>query len=88
MNKGFNNKRRYLTASVAALLLGMVTSQDSLISNQATQNFTVAAKFQLDTGMFFYDKLDTKGHILERIQKFYPMPPDAVCNGTTYGDFL
>jgi hypothetical protein len=52
------------------------------------QNFTVAAKFQLDTGMFFYDKLDQQGHILERIQKFYPIPPTPVCNSTTYGDFL
>lgn len=25
---------------------------------------------------------------MERIEKFYPLPPQAVCNATTYGDFL
>jgi hypothetical protein len=41
-----------------------------------------------DTGMLFYDKLDLNGHIVERIEKFYPIPPVAECNQTTYGDFL
>ena len=38
--------------------------------------------------MLFYDKLDFQGHILERIEKFYPLPPESVCNVTNYGQFL
>jgi hypothetical protein len=48
----------------------------------------VAAKFQLDTGTLFYDKLDFQGRIIERIEKFYPIPPTPECNQTTYGQFI
>jgi hypothetical protein len=47
----------------------------------------VAAKFMADLGILFYDKLDTQGHIVERIEKFYPLPPVGQCNQTTFGDF-
>ena len=50
-------------------------------------NFTVASKFMVDTGMLFYDKLDLQGHIIERIEKFYPIPPIGECNSTTFGEF-
>jgi len=43
-------------------------------------NFTVAAKFQPDSGMLFYDKLDVQGRIIERIEKFFPIPPESQCN--------
>jgi len=38
--------------------------------------------------LLFYDKLDNKLRIVERIEKFYPIPPVSICNQTTYGDFL
>ena len=38
--------------------------------------------------MLFYDKLDTQGRIIERIEKFFPIPPESQCNQTTYGSFL
>jgi hypothetical protein len=38
-------------------------------------NFTVAAKYQPDSGTLFYDKLDKFGHIVGRVEKFYPLPP-------------
>lgn len=55
---------------------------------QRQNNFTVAAKFQPDSGMLFYDKLDSEGRIVERIEKFYPIPPVSECSQTTYGAFL
>jgi hypothetical protein len=48
----------------------------------------VAAKYQPDSGTLFYDKLDKQGYIVERIEKFYPLPPVSECNQTTYGAFL
>lgn len=38
--------------------------------------------------MLFYDKLDAQGRIIERIEKFFPIPPESSCNQTTYGSFL
>lgn len=38
--------------------------------------------------MLFYDKLDEEGRIVERIEKFFPIPPIASCMQTTYGEFL
>ncbi len=38
--------------------------------------------------MFFYDRLDNQGRIVERIEKSYPIPPVSQCNQTTYGNFL
>jgi hypothetical protein len=38
--------------------------------------------------MLFYDKLDMQGRIIERIEKFFPIPPESQCNQTTYGDLL
>lgn len=48
----------------------------------------MAAKYQPDSGTLFYDKLDKQGHIVERIEKFYPIPPASECNQLTYGAFL
>jgi hypothetical protein len=38
--------------------------------------------------MLFYDRLDSSGRIVERVEKFFPFPPTSVCNQTTFGDFL
>jgi hypothetical protein len=38
--------------------------------------------------MLFYDKLDAQGRIVERIEKFFPIPPESHCNQTTYGALL
>jgi hypothetical protein len=60
-----------------------------LISGEASlANFTVAAKFQPESGMLYYDKLDSEGRIIEHIQKFYPIPPESKCNQTTFGALL
>jgi hypothetical protein len=75
----------------AAMVMAQEANQNAadqtVIAGQG-RNFTVAAKFQPDSGMLFYDKLDSQGRIIERIEKFYPIPPVSECNQITYGAFL
>lgn len=64
-----------------------VLSQGLISPTPNVNNFTIASKFQLDTGMLYYDRLDSTGRIVERIEKFFLVPPTPECNMTTYGDF-
>ena len=93
-------QRRFRHMILLALPAAVVLAQESAnatiaAANQTApsietgmNNFTVAAKYQPDSGTLFYDKLDKQGHIVERIEKFYPLPPKSECNQTTYGAFL
>jgi len=38
-----------------------------------------------DLGMLVYDRYDSRGANVERIEKFYPIPPISECNMTSWG---
>ncbi len=75
-------KRMLLLAIPAAVALAQQEDANATTTNQTVptavpvmNNFTVAAKYQPDSGTLFYDKLDKFGHIVGRVEKFYPLPP-------------
>lgn len=84
-------KNMLLLALPAAVVLAQQENANAAANQTVAagkNNFTVAAKYQPDSGTLFYDKLDKQGHIVERIEKFYPIPPVSECNQLTYGAFL
>ena len=54
----------------------------------STGNFTIAAKFLPIIGMLFHDKIDSSGNVVDRIEKYYALPPIAECGLTTYGSLV
>ena len=75
-----------LVSSLLLIVIGASFVASQNVISSLSSNYTVAAKFMPDLGMLFYDKLDMSGHIVERIEKFFPVPPVSQCNSTTYGD--
>jgi hypothetical protein len=37
--------------------------------------FTSSGKYMADMGMLVYDRYDSRGANVERIEKFFPIPP-------------
>lgn len=65
---------------------GQQTTNASSSGIQA--NYTIASKYLTDMGMLFYDKLDQFGNIVERIEKYFPLPPISECSSTNVGAFV
>eukprot|EP00347_Sterkiella_histriomuscorum_P009841 403339669 len=56
-------------------------------NQSAPASFQVTATYQTDYGMLFYDRKDTQGRYVERLEMYYAMPPIGECNtSTTVGD--
>lgn len=86
-------KIKFMKKTIASLLLLLsspaILSQDvaatTSVDNSAGGMFTVTSKYMVESGILLYDRMDTSGNLIERVEKFFATPPIAECNDTTFG---
>lgn len=57
-------------------------------TNQTNAIYTVNGQYDAGNGILYFERQDSSGNTIERMEKFYPVPPVSTCYQTTYGDVI